>query len=179
MKKWFYFIVPTIALVIFLFFYFSFEKQATQKAAARKAEIERVAAEDAARKAALEERARLDAEKKAKERAEAEATKEAERIARWNDAGKKIEDETKEAIQIGSDYTAKIVAYEKELSELRQKRENLNKDLIETARQVELGKVARRNAEMELQRMTEFLTKKTEESALANPPVVAAPAPAK
>lgn len=175
MKKWFYFIVPLIGLTIFLFYYFAFAEEAQKKEVARKAEIARKVKEEDDRKKVLEEKARLDAEKKAKERADAEAAKELERVTKWSDAGKKIQDETDDANKAISELTAKIGGQEKELAELRRKKETANRNLIETARQVELAKIARRSAEIEIQRMTSFLVKKAEDTALSVP--VAAPAP--
>jgi len=174
MKKWMYFIVPIIATAGFLVIYFTHVEEAKLREAAHKAEVARVTAEEAAKKKALEERARIDAEKKAQERADAEAAKEAGRIAAWAEQGKKVQDEMDEAIKAASESTAKIASLDKEMANLRVKRDNLNRELVDTARACELAKIARRNAELELQRMNALIIKKAGDSALAVPPVVAA-----
>ncbi len=176
MKKWFYFIVPIIATGLFLIIYFSHKEDAEKRAAAHKAEVARVTAEENAKKKALEDKARIDAEQKAKERADADAAKEADRIAKWQDQGKKVQEDMDEANAAARVSTAKIVAMEKEIAAFRTKRDDLNRELVETARQVELAKIARRNAELELQRQTEFIVRKAQESALAVPPAVVLPA---
>jgi hypothetical protein len=175
MKKWAYFIVPIIATCGFLFIYFSHVEQSKLREAAHKAELARVAADEAAKKKVLEDRARIEAEEKAKVRAEAEAAKEAAKTAAWNEQGKKIQDEMEEAIRSSSESTAKIVAMEKEIASLRTKRESLNHEFVETARACELAKIARRNAELELDRLTTFIVKKAQASALPVPGPVVAP----
>lgn len=171
MKKWLYFIAPIAGLGLFLFFYFSHVEEAKKVAEEKRVMIAKRDKEEADRKAALETRAREDASKKAAERADAEKKKEDERIAKWAEAGKKIEDETNEAIRIGSAHTAKIGSLEKELASLRSKKDQLNRDFLEGARQVELAKIARRNAELEIQRLTELLSRKAEDSALTKDPM--------
>lgn len=175
MKKWLYFIIPAICTAAFLFFYFSHVEQAEAALLAKKEAIAKQDAEDKARKAALEERARIDADKKSKERAEEDAKKEADKAAKWAADGKKIEDERSESIKIGSDHTAKINLLEKEIAALRAKKDQSNRDFLEQARQVELAKIERRNAELEVQRLTTFVTRKAEEAAISKDPTPVAP----
>jgi flagellar motor protein MotB len=178
MKKWLYFVVPLIGLIVFVFFYISFADQAEKAEIARKAEIVRKTEEEQQRKAVLEERARQDAAKKAQERADADALKEREKTAKWEKQGKDIQDDIDDAIKTSSELTAKIVQQEKELANLRKAKENANRDLVEAARAVEQAKVDRRGAEMNIQRLTAFLAKRAEDSALAAPPALPV-APAK
>jgi chromosome segregation ATPase len=173
MKKWLYYIIPIVGIGAFLIVYFSHVEEAKLRTAAHKAEVARITAAETAKKKALEDRARIDAENKAKERADAEAAKEADRTAKWLEQGQKVQDEMDEAIKSSSESTAKIAAMEKEMARLRNQRDSLNRELIETARACELAKIARRTAELELQRQTAFIVKKADESALAVPPALA------
>lgn len=175
MKKWIYFIFPAIACAVFVVLYFSHKEAAEKRAAEHKAEVARVTAEENAKKKALEDKARDDAEKKAQERATQEAAKENERIAKWTDQGRKVQEEMDDAIKAASESTAKIAAMEKDMAAMRARRDSLNRELVETARACELAKIARRNADIELQRQTAFIVKKAADSALTVPPVVQAP----
>ena len=179
MKKWLYFIAPIAAVGLFLFFYFSHVEGAKKAALEKKARIEAADKLELERKAALEARARADATKKAEDRAIEEAKKENDRITKWNDQGKKIQDETDESVKTASEHTAKIGALEKELASLRKQKEQGNRNYLEATRELELTRIARRNAELEIQRLTELMIRKADESALAVAQIPAAPAPAK
>lgn len=179
MKKWLYFIAPIAGIGLFLFFYFSHVEGAKQAAADKKAKIEAADRAEAERKAQLEKIAREDAAKKAAERADAEAKKDAEKLAAWKAQGDKIQSETDEAIKACSESTAKIGAYEKELNALRKAKEQANRDYLETSRELEQARIARRLAEMEIQRLTELMIAKADSSVLAVSQVPATPAPAK
>lgn len=178
MKKWLYFIAPVLGLGVFLFFYFSHVEEAERSLKLKKEKAELVAQEEASKKAALEDRARKDAEAKAKQRADEEAAKEATKVENWNKQGREIKEATDEAIAKASAHTASIVALEKELVELRRKKENANREALQVAMNIENLKAERRVAELEIQRLTNLLIKKAEGSVLAAPPAAPA-APAK
>jgi len=178
MKKWLYFVAPLAGLGLFLFFFFAHVEEAKKDAEEKRIVIAKRDKEEADRKAALEARAREDAAKKAAERAAEDKKKEDDRVAKWSEAGKKIEDDTNEAIRIASNHTARIANLDKQIAESRLKKEQLNAAFIEGARQLELAKIARRNAELEVQRLTEFVSKKADESALAKD-IFPAPEPKK
>ncbi len=179
MKKWLYFIAPLAGIGLFLFFYFSHVEEAKKAALDKKAKIEAADKLEKERKEALEARARLDATKKAEERAAEELKKETERVTKWNDQGKKIQDETDDAIKVSSEHTAKIGALEKEIAALRKKKEQSNRDYLDATRELELARIARRNAELEIQRLTELMVRKADESSLAVSQVPVTPPPAK
>src|SRR5512141_28582 len=94
MKKWMYLISVSSMLAVFLFFYFSQQKetQAREKIVAEKAAHDRKI--EAERKAAIEAKAREDAEKRTAERAAAEAKKEADRLAKYQAESRKIQEMT-------------------------------------------------------------------------------------
>ena len=170
MKKWLYFITPVIGLTVFLFFYFSFKKEAEAQAATRKAQIEAQAAADARQKARLEEIAREDAAKKAAQRAAEEAAKEAARKAKWDAEGAKIQAETDESLKLGHEYAARLASLKKQLSDLRARRDTDNHNFMEAVRQLEIASIGRHEIDMESQRMIGLIVAKAQSSELASPP---------
>jgi len=170
MKKWIYFIVPVILAVIFSFFYFAYLDDAKQKDIERKAEIARVEQAEALKKAEIEEKARLDAERRAAERLAAEQAKEAERIAKWEAEGKRIQDATDENIAEANALAKKISNLEIELNALRQSKAKTNAEVLEMIKQVERAMIDKRNAELEIQRMTEMIARRAADSSLSRAP---------
>ncbi|ACB75623.1 hypothetical protein [Opitutus terrae] len=175
MKKWMYLVSVGSLLAIFLFFYFAhveeariLDKKRTEEAAA-KAKVE------ADRKAEIEQKARDDAAKRAADRAAEEAKKEADRAAKQAAEDKKVKDATDAANAKADGYAKQAGELEVQLSALRTQKEKLNREEFELAKQVELARVAKRNAELEIQRMTDMIAKRAADSAIATPP----PPPAK
>jgi hypothetical protein len=174
MKKWMYVISVGGMLAVFLFFYFAFRKEAEIKEKQRHEQlaIERKAEEE--RKAAIEAKAREDAAKRAEERAAAEAKKEADRLAKYQAESKKIQDATDEFNAKADAYAKEISRLEIELNTLRSNKEKLNREAFEFAKQVELARANKRNAELEIQRMTDMIAKRAANSSLTRMPPVAA-----
>lgn len=167
MKKWLYFIAPIAGIGLFLFFYFAHVEEAKKAAAEKKARIEAADLAEKQRKAELEAIARDDATKKAAERAEQEAKKEAEKVATWAKAGAEIQEAIDDATSISSKHTAAIGSLEKKLAGLHSDKEQANREYLEAIRQLEMLKIERRKAELEIQRLTTLLIDKAEESAKA------------
>ncbi|MEO7597431.1 MAG: hypothetical protein ABIV50_00760 [Opitutus sp.] len=177
MKKWMYVISVGGMLAIFLFFYFAFLKESEIKEQQR---IEHVAQErkaEDARKAAIEEKARQDAAKRAAERTASEAKKEADKLARYEAESQKIQDATNAANAKADAYSKQISSLDIELNTLRSNKEKLNREAFEFAKKVEQARINKRNAELEIQRMTDIIAKRAGDSALTRMPP--APAPAK
>lgn len=174
MKKWLYLISVSSMLAIFLFFYFAHVKEVEVRDRLRAEEVAKQQAIDAQKKAEIEAKARADAEKRAAERAAADAKKEADKIAKWNADSKKIKDDTDELVAKADAYSKEASQLEIELNTLRTNKEKLNREAFEYAKQVEIARIDKRNAEMEIQRMTDMIAKRAADSALTRPPVVAA-----
>lgn len=177
MKKWMYLIAPAVMLGIFMVFYFSYVEKAHAKEAAAKAKI--VAEQNAAaeKKKVAENKAREDAKKRQEDREAEERKKEKERADKQAAEDKKVKDATDEAL-------AKLKASETEskklqadLDALRANKEKLTRETFDIAKQVELARIARRNAEIEGQRFTEMISKRAADSSMTRLPVVP-PAPA-
>jgi hypothetical protein len=178
MKKWMFVIFPGILLVIFLFFYqqTASEVRAKEKAAAEAAD--RAKAEDAARRADIELKAHQDADRRAAEAAAEEQQKEAE--------AKANRDKLLADIQSHTDANdAQIDRYSKDNAQLEMKIEQLHKQrdadslsAFDLDKQVELARVDEHNAELEVQRMVDMIAKRAGESYLTRlPPAPAAPPP--
>ena len=177
MKKWIYFVVPAIGLVAFLFVYYSHVEDAKKRDASHQAELAKQAADDAAKKKDLEDRARADADRLAAQRAADEAKKVADRVAEQAAEDKKVSDATNNALAEGDKSTKEIARLEAELAALRAAKDKANRELLETYKQLELSRIARRTAELEVQRTTEMIARKASDAAMAK--FVPPPAPAK
>ena len=170
MKKWIYLVAPVIMLVIFTFFYFSHAEEMAQAEEIRK---ERVAAEletEAKRKAQIEEEARIDAEKRSAERDAKAAEREAQRIAKWDAETQEIRSATAGHKAEADRHAANINALEIELDSLRQATAKTNAAELALEKRVEMARIAKRNAELEIQRKTEMMIRTAEQSAVAQMP---------
>jgi hypothetical protein len=170
MKKWMYVISVGSMLAIFLGFYFSETKKHEAKERQRAITVAAQKAAEDARKAAIEEAARADAAKRAAQRAADEAKKEADRIAKWEAVGREVQEATDKHNADADRFAKRAAELELQLSALRAQKEQLNREAFELAKQVELGKVNRRTAELEIQRITEMISRKAAASSLAHAP---------
>jgi len=178
MKKWMYLIVPAILMVGFVFVYLSHVEKTHAKEAKQKADMVAKKAEDDRKKKEAEDKARADAKKRQDEREAEEKRKEDEKIAKQRADDEKVRAATAE-FQNKANASAKLIEQrEKELDGLRKERDRLNRETFDIAKQVELARIARRNAELEIQRMTEMVTQRAANSSLTRPPTLP-PAPAK
>jgi chromosome segregation ATPase len=66
--------------------------------------------------------------------------------------------------------TKQIADLDKEVADLRTKRENLTRDIFDAAAKAELAKIDRQNAELEIQRMYEMVAQKVSDSFLTKLP---------
>ena len=177
MKKWIYFVVPVIGLVAFLFVYFSHVEEAKKQDQDRKVQMDKQAADDAAKKKDLEDRARADADRLAAERAATEKKKQDDRIAEQAAEDKKVVDATNKALAECDKSTKEIARLEKELAGLRAAKDKANRDYLDISKQLELSRIGRRTAELEVQRTTEMIARRAADAAMAK--FVPPPAPAK
>lgn len=165
-----YVIVPLVLLAVFAFFYNGALKEMKEKEDARIAKIEATAKAEAERKAELDRKAQEDALKRQEERAIADKAKEDKKEKDYQDAMAALKKEA-------DDYTAQVARLTKEAADLeaeilktRNDKERLTREALELAKQVELAKINRRTAELEIQRMIEMVSKKLAESSLTSIP---------
>lgn len=174
MKKWMYVISVGSMLAVFLFFYFAHLKEVEIRDKARAEQLAKEQKAEAERKAAIEAKAREDAERRAAQRAEEERKKEADKLAKWEAINKEIRDATAGYNAKADEYSKQISQLEVELNALRSQKEKLNREAFEFQKQVEAARIEKRNAELEIQRMTDMIAKRASDSSMARAPVVAA-----
>jgi septal ring factor EnvC (AmiA/AmiB activator) len=170
----FYVILPVFLLIAFGVYYTQIAQP--EMAAAALAEQKRLAAvqaaDDAHRKEietkAQEDARKAQAERDAKERARLEKAR-----LEKDEQDRKITEETAKYENEASKLSKQIADLEIEITNLRNQREETNRQSFALAKQVELAKIDRRTAEMDLQRMYEMVAQKVTDSSLAKmPPVV-------
>ncbi len=172
----FYVISPLILCAIFGFFYYGFIQQQDVKIAAEKAKKEQVAAEEKKKKDDAEAKARADADERVKKREEETAKKDAERRAKWDNQGKEIADSTAKYNSEAERAAKQVTELDTQLADLRKKKEVAGREAFELQKAVELARIAKRNAELEIQRLHAMVAKRASESGAAQippPPVVA------
>ncbi|MES2693054.1 MAG: hypothetical protein V4773_06240 [Verrucomicrobiota bacterium] len=180
MKKWLYLIAPAVMLGVFMVFYFSYVEKAHAKEAAAKAKVEQTKKDADEKKKVAESKAREDAKKRQDERDAEERKKEKERTDKQASEDKKVRDATNEFLAKGKTAEDEGKKLEANLSALRTEKDKITRESFDIAKQVELARIARRNAELEIQRYTEMISKRASDSSLTRLPVIPPPpAPAK
>jgi hypothetical protein len=177
MKKWMYIIFPSIMLAGFLVIYFSHKEQSEAKERAHIALVAKEKAEADEKKRIAEAKAREDAQKRQEEREAEEKRKADEKAARQAADDKKVRDQTAEYTAKAEAAAKQVAALETELDNLRKEKDKTSRETFDLAKQVELARIARRNAELEIQRMTEMVARRAAESSLTRPPALPTPAP--
>ncbi|MBI2517394.1 MAG: hypothetical protein HYV95_10835 [Opitutae bacterium] len=171
----YYLIVPAVLLGTFLFFYNGALKEMAAKEATKTAEKAAIKAAEDKRKAEIEAKASADAKRRQEERDAEERARAEKKEKDYLDAMKKLKDEA-DNYSAESDKLAKEAAdLDIQLGSLRTQKEKSTREVFELAKQVELAKVSRRNAEIEIQRMVEMLGTKAGASTLATIPPPPAP----
>lgn len=171
----FYIIVPVVLLGVFLFFYNGALKEMDAKEAVKKEEIAKVKAADDARRADIEKKAAADAKKRQDERDAEDRAKEQKKIKEYEDAMRQLKDEADKYLAEADKNQKDANALELQLNDLRSLKERTNREAFELAKQVELAKIARRNAELEIQRMVDMVATKIGASSFAAMPPPPAP----
>ena len=129
------------------------------------------------KKKVAETKARDDAKKRQEERDAEEKKKLDEKMARQAADDKKVSDQTAEYTAKANAAAKQVAALEIELDRLRKEKDKTSREAFDLAKQVELARIARRNAELEIQRMTEMVSRRAAESSMTKPPVIPAPLP--
>lgn len=166
----FYVISPIILCAIFGFFYYGFTQDQVVKLEIKEKETAAKIAEEKQKKDEAEAKARADADERTRKREEEIAKKEADRRAKWDAQGQDIAESTQK-YNSQADASAKQVAeLEMQIAELRRKKETAGREAFELQKQVELARIAKRNAELEIQRLHAMVAKRATESSVAQPP---------
>jgi chromosome segregation ATPase len=172
----FYVIFPAVLLLVFAVYYIQVAKpeMAEQEAAAKQKVSDQEAA-DAARRADIEKKAQVDAQVQQHAREERDRLKQEKARHDREEADRQIADETAKFENEAASLTKQISDMEKEISNLRTKREDLSREVFGAAAKVELAKIDRQNAELEIQRMYGMVAQRVNDSFLAKLPPPAPP----
>ena len=170
MKKWMYLIFPGALLGAFLIFFFSHQAETEVKEKSRLATAQKIEADKAKIKADNERKASLDAKERQAAREKEDADKIAAKLAKLAAADKEVKDATDKALAEGDKAAKEVSKLDIELDSLRKSKDKANREAFEQAKQVELAKVAKRNAEFEIQRTTEMISTRAANSSLTRMP---------
>lgn len=171
----FYIIVPVVLLGVFAFLYSGALKDMAAKEHAKEVAMEARRADEAKRKAEIEAKASAESKARQEQRDAEEAAKVKKREDDYAAVMKTLNDDTTK-LTTESDALAKEAAdLEIQIATTRTEKEKLNREALEIAKQVELAKINRRNAELEIQRMVAMVGQKVGGGALATPPKLPAP----
>lgn len=179
MKKWLYLILPAVMTVVFGVFYVNHEKDVLSRESTRSKQIADKKAADKAVKDAAEAKAKESAKVTQAEREAADAKREADRKAKQDAVDKEIKDSTDASLAEADTSSKRAVILEAELERLQKERDRLGREAFDLAKQVELAMVAKRNAELEEQRLTEMIARRASDAAMAKIPPPPPPAPTK
>jgi hypothetical protein len=162
----FYLIIPIVFLTLFGGVYWYHSQQSDADAHARAAAV--AAAESAAKaqQSAAEAKARAEVAARAAARVEAERKKQELLHAQWSTETARIAAETEGYQQQATILRAELAGVEQQLSAVRHARIDAASKGLELAREVELLRIAKRNAELEVQRTTEILVRRATQSSL-------------
>jgi hypothetical protein len=155
-----YLIVPLVLTLAFGGVYFSHTKDAAAKAEIAKTEAAKAEAEALAKKQEAEKQARDDADRRTAERVAEEKKKEADKAAKWAAQSKEIADDTATyaAQALKNEAEAKVLAAK--LAELRDAKDKAVQAAFDFDLEIEKARVAKRAAELEIQRLVEMTARK-------------------
>ena len=165
-----YVVMPGIMFGIFLFFYNGAVKEMHATEARHLAEKAAKDKSEAERKAVIEQKALADAERRQKEREAEDAKKLAEKEAAYAKVMNQLTSDTTDENAQADKLAKEVGALEIGISQARSNKEKLNRETFDLAKEVELTKINRRNAEIEIQRMVEVAGKKVADSSVAIAP---------
>ena len=172
-----YLVIPGILLGVFIFFYLGAVKEMNAKDLAQKEAKALADKEEADRKKVIEDKATQDAIKRQKDREEADAAKEAKKEADYQAVMTQLRNEANDYGSQADKLNKEVQDLEIAISQARSNKEKLNRETFDLAKQVELAKIARRTAEIEIQRMVERTGMKVADTSVAKlPPPPALPA---
>jgi septal ring factor EnvC (AmiA/AmiB activator) len=165
-----YLIVPLILAAVFGFYYNSALNDMRAKEVANQLKAEKIKAEEKMRKDEVEAKATADAKKRQDERDASDREKQAKREADYTDGLKKLRDETADYADQAAKLSKQIAEIESQIAQTRTDKDKLTRETLELAKAVELAKINRRNAELEIQRMMDMVARKLNDSSIAAAP---------
>lgn len=155
-----YIIVPVVLTFLFGGVYYQHTVQAAAEAAEAAIVAQKTAEVEAAKKAEAERQAREDADKRAAERIAEEKRKEAEKAAKWAAQSEEIAADTATYTAQAAKNLAEANTLETKLAALRAEKDKLSQSAFDFDKEVETARIAKRNAELEIQRLVEMVARK-------------------
>jgi chromosome segregation ATPase len=167
MKKWYFVIAPILMLGVFLVFYFLSTAETERREQVHLAALAAQKADADQKKKIAEETAREDAEKRNEQRLADEAKTAQEKQDKYEAAMRKIQEGTDKANATAEKFAKQVSDLSIELDALYKQKDEESREAFELAKKVQAAQVARRNAELDIQRMVEMIADRSEQSAMA------------
>jgi DNA polymerase II small subunit/DNA polymerase delta subunit B len=167
----FYVIFPAVLLIAFAVYYTQIAKpeMADQdRRAAQKVADQQVV--DEARRKEIEAKAQVDAQEQQKARELKDHEKQEKARLDREEQDRQIATETAKFESEATSLSKQIADMEKQIVDLRNKREDLSREVFDAAAKVELAKIERRDAELEIQRMYAKVAQTVKDSFLTKLP---------
>ena len=164
----FYLIVPVVLLGVFGGVYWQHTQHSAEAAKAKAELVQQAKVAEEAKKAESERKAREDADRRAAARLAEEDKKQEEKRIRWETEGARLVEETARYQKQAADLARQIAEAEKKIVAQRGEREARARAAFEQEREIELIRIAKRNAELEIQRLTEIVARKAGTSLATN-----------
>jgi hypothetical protein len=162
----FYFIVPVIALAAFIAYYSQFsKKEAERKAQQEQIEIQKKNDDEKAKQAAIA-KAAADAQARKEAQDAQDARLAAEHIAQFEASKHRLAAETAKFQQEADGYARQAADLQTELDSLHAAHEKASRELFDLQKQIELARIDRRDADLEIQRTYDIVTQKIATSSL-------------
>jgi hypothetical protein len=171
----YYLIVPCALLLGFVGFEQRAEKSIEQKEVAWRAATAATNAAQEERRLIARREAEADARRHAAEREQQDRARADKKLGDYANLLRSLAEETDRQVAETEKLTRETAALERQLAELRTKRETSGAEAFALARHVEQDRVARRTAEIELQRTTKMVAVRISTSAWVNPSPTALP----
>lgn len=165
-----YLLIPGIMLGIFVFFYVGAVKEMEDKHQRQQLEKKAKEEQEKVRKTEIEKRAIEDADKRQKQRDADEAAKIAKKEADYQGVMTTLRNDTADLTAQSDKLAKEVGALDINISQSRSTKEKLSRETFELAKEVELAKIQRRIAEIEIQRMVEMAGRKMADTSVAIPP---------
>jgi chromosome segregation ATPase len=169
----FYIIVPIVFLAAFCVYYQQFSAQQAVVDAQKAQAAQAAAAQVEKDKQAAIERATADAQAREQAQQAEEASQEADHLAKFEATKQKMVDETATSQQQADGYAKQAADLQAQLASLQADHEKLSSEVFDLQKQVELAKIDRRNADLEIQRTYDMVTQKIAASSLTYVPAAA------
>jgi hypothetical protein len=154
-----YLLIPLALLGLFAVPYAAHLRHAAQDALARAATTAWQQADAEKERQAAELKARADADQRAAARLSAETQADEAKRAQWDADGRRIAADTASYRDTAAKLDAEVADLQSQLESSRARRAKLADDAFATAKAVELARIDKRNAELEIQRLTAMLAR--------------------